>query len=196
MKTSEFVKRVKEDKSKMKTPTKEVLEGRISKNNNTIFNGKNWIEYTDELEKAIGVLKLIEKWGLADLSLDELDRWRDRGRWHVDYVARERWKEEPLEVFVLMKEHIENKEVVLDGVFSSMERLNAHIQSSDENGDNLDSIIHRLEVIQTNVEDVMNWTIEEIQERSWHLRSSLEDIIIDLEEHKKRESNECNIRSK
>lgn len=45
----------------------------------------------------------------------------------------------------------------------------------------IDLIINRLEVIQTNTEDVMNWTIEEIQERSWNLRNNLEDIIIDLE---------------
>ena len=38
--------------------------------------------------------------------------------------------------------------------------------------------------IQTNAEDVMNWTIEEIQERSWNLRNNLEDIIIDLEKVK------------
>lgn len=51
----------------------------------------------------------------------------------------------------------------------------------------IDLIINRLEVIQTNAEDVMNWTIEEIQERSWNLRNNLEDIIIDLE--KVREAN-------
>ncbi|OLS02896.1 hypothetical protein [Tissierella creatinophila] len=77
--------------------------------------------------------------------LDKL-RWRDRGRWHVDYVANERWKEEPLEVFVLMKEYIENKEVVLDGVFSSMEKLNGHIQSSDESGDYVEHGITKVEV--------------------------------------------------
>lgn len=48
----------------------------------------------------------------------------------------------------------------------------------------IDSIINRLEVIQTDAEDVMNWTIEEIQERSWNLRNNLEDIIIDLEKVK------------
>lgn len=51
----------------------------------------------------------------------------------------------------------------------------------------IDLIINRLEVIQTNAEDVVNWTIEEIQERSWNLRNNLEDIIIDLE--KVREAN-------
>lgn len=48
----------------------------------------------------------------------------------------------------------------------------------------IDSIINRLEIIQTDAEDVMNWTIEEIQERSWNLRNNLEDIIIDLEKVK------------
>lgn len=103
-------------------------------------------ETNKAIDKAIGVLRLIEKWGLADLSLDELDRWRDRGRWHVDYVANERWKEESLEVFVLMKEYVESKEVVLDGVFSSMEKLNKHIQSSDESGDYVEHGITKVEV--------------------------------------------------
>lgn len=61
----------------------------------------------------------------------------------------------------------------------------------------LDSIIHRLEVIQTNVEDAMSWAdimgwedftswIEEAYKGSWDLINDLEDIIIDLEEHKKK----------
>ena len=62
------------------------------------------------------------------------------------------------------------------------------LSKREDEEDNLDLIIHRLEVIQTNAEDVMNWTVQEIQERSWSLRSSLEDIIIDLEEHQ--EANE------
>ncbi|OLS02014.1 hypothetical protein [Tissierella creatinophila] len=32
-------------------------------------------ETNKAIDRAVGVLKLIEKWGLADLSLDELDRW-------------------------------------------------------------------------------------------------------------------------
>ena len=61
------------------------------------------------------------------------------------------------------------------------------IEDREDKKDNLDLIIHRLEVIQANAEDVMNWTIEEIQERSWNLISTLEDIIIDLEEANKGE---------
>lgn len=55
-----------------------------------------------------------------------------------------------------------------------------------EDNKTFDSIINRLEVIQANAEDVMNWTIQEIQERSRDLRNNLDDIIIDLEECKKR----------
>lgn len=61
--------------------------------------------------------------------------------------------------------------------------------------DNLDSIIHRLKEIQTDVEDVMGWNtvvswedvmdwmIKEIKNQD--LRNSLGDIIIDLEEYRK-----------
>ena len=61
------------------------------------------------------------------------------------------------------------------------------IEEREDKKDNLDVIINRLEVIQTNAEDVMNWTILEIQERSWNLRNTLEDIIIDLEEYKEKQ---------
>ena len=60
-------------------------------------------------------------------------------------------------------------------------------EEREDKKDNLDVIINRLEVIQTNAEDVMNWTILEIQERSWNLRNTLEDIIIDLEEYKEKQ---------
>ena len=60
------------------------------------------------------------------------------------------------------------------------------IEEREDKKDNLDSIINRLEVIQTDMENVMN-KVEEIQEGNRNLRNALEDIIIDLEEYKEKQ---------
>lgn len=114
--------------------TKEVIA--ILNDMKGVFDTRSYKQYSlPALDLAIGVFELIEKWGLSNLSLEELDKWRDRGQWHVKYVANREWENEPLEVWVLMKEYLESGEVVFDGVFSNMDKLSKHILDCDESGD-------------------------------------------------------------
>lgn len=47
-------------------------------------------EYVEPLEQLIKehfkLVSLLEKWGLQDLSIEELDKWHDRGMYHVEKV--------------------------------------------------------------------------------------------------------------
>lgn len=38
------------------------------------------------IEEHFELVELIEKWGLSDFSIEELDKWRDRCIWHVKKV--------------------------------------------------------------------------------------------------------------
>ena len=101
-----------------------------------IFSQRGHSKHSLEaLDKAIGVFELLDSWDVGDLTLDELDEWKNRARWHIDYVADEKWKDEDLDVYLVVEVELQTGNTINIGVFSTKEKAQEFILNEDKSGD-------------------------------------------------------------